>query len=394
MRRLAWVWMAVCTALVACGEDEASQDAGGSSEPTPWVWELPYGMPVPKVPDDNPMTVEKVELGRFLFYDQRLSGNQTFSCGSCHRQALNFTDGLARANGSTGERHPRSSMALSNIGYGTVFGWGNPLLTTLEAQALIPMFGETPVELGLAGLEDAMLDRLRADARYQQMFPAAFPDDADPFTLQNVTRAIASFERTLISGSSPFDRYIYGGEEEALSISALRGMRIFQSEEGDCFHCHGGFAFTDAVTHEGVVFEEFGFHNNGLYNIGNQGLYPPDNNGVYDVSNREEDRGRFKAPTLRNIAVTAPYMHDGSLPTLEAVMDHYAAGGRKIEVGRYAGDGTMHPNKSLFVHGFRATDRDKADLIAFLNSLTDEVFLNDPRLSDPFAQTSDGQEQP
>ncbi|WP_129351204.1 methanobactin export MATE transporter MbnM [Sorangium cellulosum] len=380
-----------------CGDDEASPDAregdpagtgagGGGGDAGVYDWGLPPGFPVPRVPEDNPMSEVKVELGRRLFYDRRLSGNGTYSCGSCHRQELAFTDALDVAEGSTGELHTRGSMSLANVAYLTTLTWGNPLIDSLEEQALGPMFGETPVELGLAGLEEEMLDRLRAEPLYQDLFPAAFPGDADPIRLANITKAIAAFERSLLSYRSPYDRYSYGGDPSAMSAAALRGKDLFFSERLECFHCHGGFNLSDSVAHEGTTFEEVMFHNTGLYNIDGNGAYPPGNAGVYEVSGQATDMGRFRSPTLRNIALTAPYMHDGSIETLEGVLDHYAAGGRTIESGPYAGVGSENRYKSELIRGFELTAEEKADMIAFLESLTDEEFLTDPRFADPWVE--------
>ena len=163
-------------------------------------WKLPLGFPSPKVPANNPMTNEKVAVGRRLFYDTRLSGNETFSCASCHKQDQAFTESLEVAVGSTGELHPRNSMSLTNVAYAATLAWGNPLLRRLEDQIPIPMFGENPVELGLAGLDDELIDRLSADRRYQQLFAAAFPGDTEPINRTNIIRGIASFVRTMISG--------------------------------------------------------------------------------------------------------------------------------------------------------------------------------------------------
>lgn len=330
------------------------------------------------------MLPSKVILGRWLFYDTRLSGNQTYSCGSCHQQALAFTDGLAHAEGSTGEIHRRSSMGLTNVAYNPAFTWANPNNTTLEMQALGPMFGTTPVELGLKGLETELLERLRADARYQELFPRSFPGEEDPFTIDNVTRAIAAFERTLISGSSPYDRYVYQGDSTALSDSAKRGLDLFFTEKFECYHCHGSFNFTDSVTFKGNVFVEVFFNNTGLYNVDGAGAYPQVDQGLIELTGGAADMGRFRAPTLRNIAVTAPYMHDGSVATLEDALAHYAAGGRTLSSGENAGVGSSNPFKSEFVRGFELTEQEKQDLLAFLNSLTDPTFLNNPDLSDPF----------
>jgi cytochrome c peroxidase len=352
---------------------------------TSYQWNLPKGFPSPKVPDDNLMSVEKVALGRFLFYDTRMSGNQTQACASCHEQAMAFTDGLPRAIGSTGEMHPRSSMSLTNAPYAATLGWANPLLPVLEKQALVPMFGEHPVELGLSGMESVLLDRMRADGRYQRLFAEAFPQDADPFTLGNLVRGLTSFGRTLVSGNAPYDRYIQGLDDNALSDSAFNGGRLFFSERLECFHCHGGFNFSVSVTFEGKVLDEVSFQNNGLYNIDGHGAYPPNNRGLFDITQTPEDMGSFKAPTLRNITLTAPYMHDGSIATLDGVIDHYAAGGRTIESGPYAGDGSTNPFKSGFVRGFTLTDQEREDVLNFLRSLTDEELITNPHLSDPFS---------
>lgn len=345
---------------------------------------LPPGFLRPNIPADNPLTVEKAELGRFLFYDKRLSGNQTQSCGSCHEPARAFTDGRAQGLGSTGQLHPRGPMALMNVGYFTALTWASPLIRTLEEQALLPLFGETPVELGLAGRDEELLQRLRGDTSYPQRFAAAFPGDPSPISLGNVTRALASFERTLISGRSPYDRYVYDRDHDALSDSARRGMDLFFGEKFECFHCHGGYTFMDSASDENSAFREANFHNTGLYNLDARGSYPAGNQGLYELSGKDRDRGRFRTPSLRNIALTAPYMHDGSIATLEEVLLHYARGGRKVDAGPNAGDGSMNPNKSLFVRPFLMTEDEKRDVIEFLRALTDEEFLSDPRFTDPF----------
>ncbi len=358
---------------------------GAASPRAEWRWELPPGFPTPRVPADNPMSAEKVTLGRHLFYDKRLSGNETFSCASCHLQSRAFADPLPRGAGSTGEVHPRGAMSLANVAYASALTWVNPTVRTLEAQALVPMFGETPVELGLAGREQEFLARLGADARYRRLFAAAFPGDRDPVSLGNVTKAIASFERVLISGDSPYDRAMHGGA--ALPAAARRGEQLFFSERLECFHCHGGFNLSGGTDHVGMAFPEMEFHNTGLYNIGGRGGFPAENPGLKEFSGRREDEGKFKAPTLRNIALTAPYMHDGSIATLDGVIEHYAAGGRTIRDGPYAGVGSENPNKSEFINGFELTADERRDLLAFLHSLTDSTFITDPRFADPWPDT-------
>ncbi len=375
-------WLSFLTALGICFCLGSIVPASGDAD-LDYEWDLPAWAPRPVVPVDNPMSVLKVELGRHLFYEPRLSITGDLSCGSCHQQSLALTDGRARSEGATGEQHPRSAMSLTNVAYAPVLTWGNPLQTRLETQALVPLFGEHPVEMGMAGQEDQILELLKADPWYREIVPAAFPEAEDPYSIRSLTQAIAAFQRTLISFRSPYDRYRYQGEEQAISASAKRGEALFHSERLECFHCHGGLNFSDSIMHERLAFREIAFHNTGLYNIGGQGAYPYPNTGVHEITQNPEDMGRFKAPTLRNIAVTAPYMHDGSIATLEEVIDHYAAGGRTISTGPHAGVGSANPLKSTFVSGFELTDQERQDLLAFLNSLTDQEFLTDPRFSDP-----------
>jgi cytochrome c peroxidase len=349
-----------------------------------YEWKLPPGFPVPRVPADNPMTAAKAELGRYLFYDKRLSGNQKQSCASCHQQSRAFTDGRAQAAGSTGEAHPRSSMTLANVAYLPVLGWANPTLTRLEDQALAPLFGDNPVELGMKGQEELLLSRLKTVPEYRRLFPAAFPDLADPFTITSAVRALAAFERTILSGDSPYDRYWRGTDPEALSPAAKQGEFLFFSERFQCFHCHGGLNFANAEDFAGKPFTAIQFDNTGLYNVKGRTSYPWPNTGIFEFTREPSDVGRFRVPTLRNIALTAPYMHDGSVKTLEEVLDHYAAGGRTIRRGPNAGAGAANPNKSFFVQGFEATPQERQDLLAFLRSLTDKSVLTDPALSDPW----------
>lgn len=345
-------------------------------------WPVAEDMPLPAVPADNPMSATKVELGRWLFYDTRLSVTGSMSCATCHIQALAFTDGKPRSVGATGEVHPRGAMTLVNAAYASRLTWANSLLATLEDQALVPLLGDDPVEMGMGGREGQIAAMLRNDPRYSEWMQKAFSDDADPYSVLNAIRAIAAFTRTIISFDSPYDRYL-AGDNEALGDAAVRGMDLFFSERLECFHCHGGFNFTDSSTHVDATVERIGYHNTGLYNIGDEGAYPADNTGLYDITGQRRDMGRFKAPTLRNVAVTAPYMHDGSITDLDGVIDHYARGGRMIEDGPYAGDGRRNPYKSIFVRGFELSDEERADLIAFLESLTDQTVLTHSRWSDP-----------
>jgi cytochrome c peroxidase len=293
-------------------------------------WRLPRGFPVPHVPADNPMSEAKVALGRRLFFDPALSFNGEMSCALCHDPALAFTDGRARAVGATGESLAHNAMPLANVAYYPSFGWKDRHVRSLEEQMRRPLFNEHPVELGLAGREREVEARLAASASYREAFGAAFPAEARPVSMDNVVRAIAAYERTLVSGESPFDRYVFEGDHAALSPEAKRGMALFFSARTACARCHSGFNFAGPWVDRGSPDTPAAFADNGL------------------------GAGAFRVPTLRNVALTAPYMHDGRFATLQAVLEHYARAG------------LAPPNLS-------ADERDA--LIAFLETLTDTAFV-------------------
>lgn len=247
------------------------------------------------------------------------------------------------------------------------------------------MFGETPIEMGLTDKEK-VLQMLREDVNYQKMFAAAFGKGDDKITLNNLTQALACFQRSLISANSPYDNYRYSGKTNAISTAAKRGEKLFNSERLKCFQCHSGFNFSDSIKYKHFKksnVEKINFHNTGLYNIDEKGSYPTNNTGVHGITNKPNDMGKFKVPTLRNIALTAPYMHDGTIATLEEVIDHYAAGGRTIYDSKYPGVGRNNPMKSKLISGFKLTPREKKDLLEFLQSLTDESFIKNSAFSDP-----------
>ncbi len=381
--------------LAACGDNLDSQgaapDAGaplvdaGPVDPNVFVWDMvPEGIPKPYVPEDNLMTYTKVELGRYLFYDEQLSGNGTQSCASCHEQERAFADGIALPTGSTGDLVGRNSLGLMNVAYHTTFTWTNPDFYDLRTQITVPLFGEFPTELGIAGNDEEVLLRFSTNPDYQARFAAAFPEDEDPVSFGNIAKALASFVRSMVSFDSAYDRYAYKGDTEAMSASALRGQELFFEERIDCHHCHGNFHFSLNLRHENTVFLETGFANNGLYNVGNDGSYPPPGEGLVSFTGRIQDRGKLRSSSLRNVAVTQPYMHDGSIETLEEVIDMYERGGRFVTTGPFVGDGKDNPFKSEFVHGFVLTDQERGDMLAFLESLTDHTFLTDPKFSSPF----------
>lgn len=345
-----------------------------------YKWPIIEGFPKPQVPDSNPMTVEKVALGKKLFFDKNLSANKQQSCESCHQQKYAFAEPMAISIGSTGEVHRRNAPALVNIAYNKTLTWAHDGITSLERQILLPMFDESPIELGITGHEDEVIKRFKSEA-YQQAFNAAFPKE--PISFELIVKALASYVRSLISLNSPFDKYAYLGDDNAISASAIRGMNLFFSERLECHHCHGGFNFTQSTSHEQQLIDRRPFHNTGLYYVetskGEFG-YPNKDIGLAEISTLAIDNGRFRAPTLRNISHSAPYMHDGSVTTLDEVIDIYAAGGRNIDGGKYKGDGRKNPIKSQFIKGFTLTAEEKNDLLAFLDTLTDETFLTSPAL--------------
>jgi cytochrome c peroxidase len=344
---------------------------------------VPAYVPQMPVPADNPMSAYKVALGRKLFYETALSINESIACASCHQQDRAFTDGLAFSPGATGELTRRNAMSLANVGYNGAFTWADNTVVSLEQQALLPLTLEHPVEMGIAGHEATVLARLQDNPDYRNEFAEAFPESSPAVTLTNVVKALASFQRTLLSYGSPYDRYL-AGDRYALSVAARRGRELFFSAQLNCFRCHGGHNFRFTMgTRRGEGDTSVAFHNTGLYNTDLKGSYPASDQGLLEITGLPEDMGKFKSPTLRNVALTAPYMHDGSMATLEEVLRHYARGGRLIEQGPHAGDGRNNPYKSELVRGFSLSADDTAAMIAFLTSLTDENFVANPAFSNP-----------
>jgi cytochrome c peroxidase len=261
-------------------------------------WELPRGFPEPAVPADNPMSAAKVALGARLFADPRLSVTGRYSCASCHDPGRAFTDGLARSRGATGAVLALNAPTLLNAAYNASLGWRDSGNTTLERQMRGPLFNDHPQELGLAGRAAEVERTLLADDSLRAAFTAAFPETDAPVTMDNTIRAIAAYERTLLSASSPFDRYVFSGDHTALGEQQKLGMDIFFSDRGGCARCHGGINFAgDWVDRE-----------------------HPEAKAVFADAGTGE---AVRVPTLRELTATAPYMHDGRFATLDAVLDHY-----------------------------------------------------------------------
>jgi cytochrome c peroxidase len=352
MRRLAAILLA---AALLCGS------WAGTATTTLWEWRLPAWVPPPAL--DRPLTAAEVELGRWLFHDVRLSRDGTMSCATCHEQARAFTVNRATVPGVDGSPGLKNPMSLVNLAWAPVLTWANPALRRLEEQALIPIFSDHPVEMGMSGREVQIFARLAEDPRYPPMFAAAFPEREGAITLETLTRALAAFQRAIAGFDSSYDRYRWGGQRNAISASARRGERLFFGERLECYHCHGGFLFSDNVAHSRLIAPEIGFHDTGVARTG----------GIGEHTGDVRQMGAFRTASLRNIALTAPYMHDGSMATLDDVIRHYERGGRQ-----------RGPHTSSLLAGFRLTLQERRDLIAFLESLTDRSVTTDPRFADPF----------
>jgi cytochrome c peroxidase len=306
------------------------------------------------------MSAAKVALGCRLFFETRLSVTGTTSCASCHQPGLAYTDGRARAVGARGDLLKRSAMSLTNVAYNARYDWADARVTTLEQQMRLPLFGEHPIELGLAGREAELTHWLAADADYARAFSEAFPATPTPVSIGHLIQAIAAYERTLISGRSPFDRYLFDDDREAISPAAKRGMALFYSPRTGCGECHSGLNFSGASRHAGAREVTAVYANTGVAVAGGD-------RGLATTTMRRADAGRFRVPTLRNVALTAPYMHDGSLPTLDAVIAHYEEVGQRPRTR----DSRLDPR----LRRFTLSGAERDDLRAFLESLTDREFI-------------------
>lgn len=304
----------------------------------------PPHFPEMEFPEGNPLSKAKVELGRELFYEKALSIDSSISCGSCHKQYYAFADNSAYAFGSHDSVGYRNTRGLTNTGYlHNFFGEGG--LHSLERATIAPMQTEFEMNQNIK----VTLDRLKVDKNYLELFDRAFKDEPNH---QNVLWALSSFQRTLISFNSPYDQFVLG-DSSALSTKAKNGLELFNSRRLGCGSCHSGILFTDEES----------------YNIGLYSTNPDYGRGRLTLDSA--DHGAFLTPTLRNVAVTAPYMHDGSLSTLEEVIRFYETGGKQ----HYAKSDKMKP--------FTLTAQEEEELISFLNSLTDTSFITNPKFSDP-----------
>ncbi len=305
-------------------------------------YNTPQGFPEMPVPKDNAYTEARWLLGKKLFFDNRLSKNNTISCASCHQPQRAFADSTTLSKGDSGLLFASTNTpSLTNIGYHPYFLRGGSV-PTLEMQVLVPIQEHNEFNTSILDI----LEKLKTDTAYQLLAQNAYQRPLDAFVL---TRALANFQRSFISGNSRYDKYLYQGDKKALNKLELKGKQLFFSKKTGCSDCHAGFNFTN-----------YSFENNGL-------LQEYTDKGRMRFTHKTADLGKFKVPSLRNVALTAPYMHDGSLATLEAVVAHYNKGGQQ------------HPNKSNAIRPLHLNKKEQTALVAFLNTLTDNSFVNNKK---------------
>jgi cytochrome c peroxidase len=334
MRSVVYIALAV-TLLTACSNDVELQRSPLQRYYS--LTEAPAGFDTIPYPAENAFTIERWKLGKRLFFDRNLSRDRSISCGSCHKQEFAFADNQAVSPGVEGRRGIRNSPSLANVAY-QPYMMREGGVPDLERQDLVPIQEHAEFDFNIL----ALAERLAEDSSYSNASERAYGRRMDPYV---ITRALSVFQRSLISGDSPYDRYRNQGMKSALTPQQLDGMGLFFSSQTGCTNCHTGFDLTD-----------YSFQNNGLYSN-------YEDPGRRRLTNDPLDDALFKVPSLRNVAVTAPYMHDGSIKSLEGVVRHYMSGGAD------------HPNKSEHIKPFQLSEDEVEALVAFLESLTDETFL-------------------
>lgn len=333
MKWTLFTWLLL--SIIGCRDDEATYPLS-----YPSLMEIPDGFPEIEFPEDNTFTQARWELGKKLFYDPVMSLDSTISCASCHQPGLAFSDQIAVSFGIDDRLGTRNAPSLANVAYQPYLlrEGGVP---TLEMQVLVPIQEHNEFDFNIVLLAEL----LNADTTYVKMATEAYNRSPDAFV---ITRALACFERSLLSGNSPYDQYTHNSNTDAMTDAQIRGMNLFFSDRTNCSTCHSGFNFTN-----------YAFENNGLY-------VQYTDEGRMRLTLKEEDRALFKVPGLRNIELTAPYMHDGSLQTLQQVINHYQSGGQD------------HPHKNQILKPLDLRLSEQKDLIEFLRALTDDTFVTNP----------------
>ncbi len=336
-RKIVPVIISILILLYSCSKEVSNEES------FPALMEIPGHFPAVPQPADNQFTMDRWSLGKRLFYDPLFSFDSTVSCGSCHRQKASFSDDKALSAGAHDQLTTFNVPPLINLAYQPYYtGAGG--VPTIEMQVLVPIQEHNEFDFNMPGI----VKRIKNIPEYVSMSRKAFGREPDAYV---VTRALGCFERSLISAQSKYDRYRKTGDRSVLSPEAFRGMELFNSEKCGCSKCHSG-----------VNFSNYAFENNGLFTSN-----PED--GRYRVTLDARDMGKYKVPTLRNIEYSAPYMHDGSIATLEEVIRRYEAGG------------SGYPTQSPLIKGFQLTDSERNDLISFLKSLSDPNFVKNPQFA-------------
>jgi cytochrome c peroxidase len=341
MKTLLKVVLAALPFMVSCQKEPQTL----SPEPGEFELQIPPGFPEMVFPADNQFTLGRWKLGKKLFYDPVLSRDSSISCSSCHKLELAFADNQAFSPGIANRPGTRNATALANIGYHPYF-LREGSVPSLEMQAIVPVQEHNEFDHSMLEITEKLKDR----TDYQEMCQEAYGKNPNPWV---ITRALGVFQRSLISGNSPYDRYTYQGEQGALSASAKRGMSLFFSKRTQCSSCHTGFNFSN-----------YALENNGLDSVYSDPI-------LMRLTNDPNDEGKAKVPSLRNLAFTAPYMHDGRFADLASVLDHYQSGGKS------------HPNQSPLVRPFELSEQEREDLIQFLFSLSDTAFCENLHFAAP-----------
>lgn len=316
------------------------------------------------------------QLGRLLFFDTRLSVNQTKSCASCHRPELAFTDGLTTPLGAFGDTVLRNTPTLINLADNETFNWAAESITSLEQQSNIPLFGKHPIEMGNDSTNIQYLNFIFSDAKYMNLLKEK---GITTLNWQIIKTLIATYVKTLKFQNAKYDLVEKG--KASFTKDELAGKKLFLSDKLNCKKCHSGNDFDEPEFTRMNTYQ-----NIGLYNIGKDSLYANNDNGLYNETKDKDDIGKFKIPSLRNIMLTAPYFHDGSAKNINEVIDSYSKGGREIKEGPFKGDGRLHPSKNQFIEGFTITPKERQQLISFLKTLTDTSYLKNSFYSNPFTK--------
>lgn len=341
MRTPFFIFFVLLFGAFACSKVEDTE----SIQEIPFSMEIPEGFPGVEYPEGNEYSYARWKLGKHLFFEKSLSRDQSISCASCHLPSFAFSDTTRVSLGVENIPGLRNSPSLANVAYQPYFTREGGV-NTLEMQVLVPV--QEHVEFDFNLLE--ITERLREDEFYVSLSEEAYEREIDPFV---ITRAIATFERSLLSGNSPYDAFFFQNKNQVLSPQQKAGLELFNSDKTNCFQCHSGFNFSN-----------YAFENNGLYEE-----YM--DSGRFRLTNDEADVALFKTPSLRNVAITAPYMHDGSMHSLKEVVAHYNSGGEN------------HPHKNQLIKPLNLSEQEQENLIAFLQSLTDESFINNKHFQKP-----------